>query len=74
MESVTVRLDTALAKKIDTSLKPYYSTKTEFIREAIREKLKRLEQEQFLYDLRKGAVPKRTSPITQQEYDEFIHS
>ncbi len=39
MESITIKVDGALAKEIDKAIKPYYSTKTEFIREAIREKI-----------------------------------
>ena len=47
MESVTIRLESELAQKVQENLKPYYSTKTEFIREAIRDKIKQLEA-QFL--------------------------
>lgn len=64
MESVTIRLDKPLAKKIEQSLNPYYATKTEFIREAIREKIKREEQERFLRSLQKKGVPKT---LTKQE-------
>lgn len=46
MENVCLRLDSVLAKQIEKDMKEFkYSTKTEFIREAIREKLKTLEIE-----------------------------
>ncbi len=46
MESVCLRLDSALAKQIEKDMKDFkYSTKTEFIREAIRDKLKAHEKE-----------------------------
>ena len=45
MESITIRLSKELANKIDENLLPYYSTKTEFIREAIRDKLRTLEKD-----------------------------
>jgi len=40
MESICIRLDSALAEQIEKDMKEFkYSTKTEFIREAIRDKL-----------------------------------
>ena len=39
MESITIKVEDNLVKEIDKAMKPYYSTKTEFIREAIRDKL-----------------------------------
>lgn len=42
MESITIKVEEDLAKEIGKALKPYYSTKTEFIREAIRDKLMNL--------------------------------
>ena len=46
MENVCLRLDSALSKQIEKDMKEFrYSTKTEFIREAIRSKLKELEEE-----------------------------
>ncbi|MFW6231005.1 MAG: hypothetical protein ACOC32_03190 [Nanoarchaeota archaeon] len=46
METITLRVDEQFAAELEKALHPYYSTKTEFIREAIREKLKRLRQEE----------------------------
>mgnify|MGYP001577760063 CR=1 FL=1 len=42
MESITIKVESELAKEIEKEMKPYYSTKTEFIREAIRDKIKSL--------------------------------
>jgi Arc/MetJ-type ribon-helix-helix transcriptional regulator len=48
MESVCVRLDDRLAKKIDSCMRSgNYSTKTDFIREAIRVKVTDFEKEQL---------------------------
>lgn len=44
MESITIKVDDALAKEIDKAMGKYYTTKTEFIREAIRDKLIRMKQ------------------------------
>ena len=41
MENICLRLDSALARQIEKDMKEFkYSTKTEFIRESIRDKLK----------------------------------
>lgn len=46
MESICLRLDSALSKQIEKDMKEFkYSTKTEFIREAIRGKLRELKEE-----------------------------
>lgn len=46
MENVSLKLDSSIAKQIDLALKEFnYSTKTEFIRDAIRCKLKELHAE-----------------------------
>jgi len=46
MESVSLKLDSALAREIGSAMKSaHYSTKTEFIREAIRDKLAELREE-----------------------------
>jgi Arc/MetJ-type ribon-helix-helix transcriptional regulator len=39
MQTITLKVDEAFAKEIQKAMHPHYSTKTEFIREAIREKL-----------------------------------
>ena len=46
METISLRLETSLVKRIVQDMKDFhYSTKTEFIREAIRAKCKVLEEE-----------------------------
>ena len=45
MESVSLKLDSAMSKQIERDMKDFkYSTKTEFIREAIRDKLSELSE------------------------------
>ncbi len=53
MESITIKVDDRLAGEIETAMNPYYSTKTEFIREAIRNKIKAIESEKLDAELRK---------------------
>jgi len=48
MESVTIRLDKGLAKAMQKAMKDRYSTKTEFIREAIRKQISDAEKERAL--------------------------
>jgi len=78
MEHISIQLETSIARQIEKSLKEFnYSTKTEFIRESIRDKLKQLAEErekkkgwQALYAARgifKGKEPART----QKEEQEF---
>ena len=46
MEHISIQLETGIARQIEKSLKEFnYSTKTEFIRESIRDKLKQLAEE-----------------------------
>jgi len=46
MENLSIKLDERIAKQISKALKDFkYSTKTEFIRDAIRSKLNELEKE-----------------------------
>lgn len=46
MENLSIKLDSRIAKQISKALKDFkYSTKTEFIRDAIRSKLNELEKE-----------------------------
>lgn len=68
MESITIKVEKELAKEIETNLKPYYSTKTEFIREAIREKLKALKKEQALLHFKNNfGKSKQKTPLEQDE-------
>ena len=49
MEAISLKLEEGLLKEIDQKIIMYrYSTRTEFIRDAIREKLSELEKEKLL--------------------------
>jgi Arc/MetJ-type ribon-helix-helix transcriptional regulator len=46
MEHISIKLESAIAKQIERDMREFnYSTKTEFIRESIRDKLKKLAEE-----------------------------
>ena len=61
-----MKIDKSLANKIDSTLvKHKYTTKTEFIREAIRDKIKDLEKEELVMKYY-GASKRRTT-------DEQLH-
>ena len=69
METVTIKMENKLLEEIDQKLEEHrYSTRTEFIRDAIREKLSELEKEEVLKNLvqLKGFSKRRTS-------DEDLH-
>ena len=40
MDIISIKLDESLNKEMEQAMKPYYTTKTEFIREAIRDKIR----------------------------------
>ncbi len=63
MESITIKVDKSLAKEMEKAMKPLYSTKTEFIREAIRDKVKDESKERLLAAFRKfhGAAKVKVS-------------
>lgn len=46
MEILTLRVDKEFAQEIEKAMRPYYSTKTEFVRDAIRDKLKKIRLEE----------------------------
>lgn len=80
MESITIKVDPAMAKAIEKAMKPLYSTKTEFIREAIRDKIKEQEKKDRLKllqeSLGKGKGTSRTDrtdkEIRREVGEEFI--
>jgi len=74
MESITIKVEENLAKEIDNAMKPYYSTKTEFIREAIREKLIALRKEQAIEELKKhfGKAKTKTSYKEERKIRESV--
>ncbi len=64
METVTFKLQETVLRKVDQVLKPLnFSNRTEFIREAVREKLNKIETEQFMRKLAKfkGAAIRKVS-------------
>ncbi len=63
MESITIKVEDSLAVEINSMMIPDYSTKTEFIREAIRDKLKAIRKERALCELNKyfGKAKTKTS-------------
>tara|TARA_Y100000031_G_C7958288_1_gene264757 strand:- start:250 stop:516 length:267 start_codon:yes stop_codon:yes gene_type:complete len=64
MEIVSFKLHKQILKKMDKVLRPFnYNNRTEFIREAIREKLDRVDYEQAMKNLKKnfGASPIKIS-------------
>ena len=74
MESITIKVEDSLAKEIDKAMKPYYSTKTEFIREAIREKLIALRKELAIEELKRhfGKAKTKTSYKEEREIREKV--
>ena len=70
METISLKMEESLLKEIDEKLtKHRYSTRTEFIRDAIREKLSDLEKEKLLKIVAKlrGSSKRKTT-------DEQLHN
>lgn len=64
METVSIKLEETFAKDVEKAIKKHhYTTKTEFIREAIRDKIRDLEKEEALMRMRKlyGASKRKTT-------------
>ena len=63
MESITIKVPDRMAREIEIFIKPNYGTKTEFIREAIRNKIKEARKEKALNELKKyfGKAKTKTS-------------
>ncbi len=54
MEAICVKLDDKILKNVDSSIKKFnYSTRTDFIREAIRDKLRKLEKDRAINEFKK---------------------
>ena len=69
METISLKLEENVLKEIDENLvKHRYSTRTEFIRDAIREKLSELEKEELL-----KAVAKLRGASKRKTTDEQLH-
>jgi len=72
MEIIPVRYEDALVDNMERVMKEHlYSTKTEFIREAVRDKIKELEKEAALLRLHQayGAGSKKGRNITKKDLD-----
>ncbi|MBC8501469.1 MAG: hypothetical protein ISS25_04130 [Nanoarchaeota archaeon] len=66
MESITIKVENDLANEINKIIKPYYSTKTEFIREAIRHRIKDIKEENARLDLlSKFGKAKTKTPLSE---------
>jgi metal-responsive CopG/Arc/MetJ family transcriptional regulator len=74
MESITIKVEDGLAREINHAMRPYYSTKTEFIREAIRDKLMSLEKEKALQELkdRLGSMKAKTTAKEDRQIREAV--
>ena len=69
METVSIKLDESILKEIDGSLKKHrYSTRTEFLRDAIRTKLSEQEKEELLKE-----IPKLVGKSKRKTSDEDLH-
>ena len=64
MENISLKMEDGILKEIDAKLqRNRYSTRTEFIRDAIREKLSDLEKEELLREIvrLRGSSKRKTS-------------
>jgi Arc/MetJ-type ribon-helix-helix transcriptional regulator len=60
MDIVTFKISEEILKKIDNNLRPFnFSNRTEFIREAIREKLNQIEKDRVIKELDKFQKAKK---------------
>jgi len=53
MESITIKVHKEMAREIDALAYPDFGTRTEFVREAIREKIETMRKDKVLGDLAK---------------------
>ncbi|MFC1733266.1 ribbon-helix-helix domain-containing protein [candidate division KSB1 bacterium] len=53
MESITIKVDKNMGKRIEQAMKSGYSTKTEFIRDAIRDKLENMNRDELIKEFMK---------------------
>ncbi len=64
METVSIKMEGEFASEVEKTMKKHhYTTKTEFIREAIRDKIKDLEKEELIMRVKKmyGASKRKTT-------------
>ncbi len=65
METVCIKVEEDFLRDIEKTMKRHrYATKTEFIREAVRKRMKELEKEEILESIKKayGSSKKKTTP------------
>ncbi len=75
METVTFKLQEEIIKKVDRLVEPlHYSNRTEFIREAIREKINKIENDAVLRELKKfqGAAKVHVSDARHEQIREEV--
>ena len=80
MEAITLKLDENMLSNVDKSLKQHnYSTRTEFIRDAIRDKLEGLKKDELIAEIMKyrGKAKKKTTyaeerKIREEVYKEYV--
>lgn len=75
MEAICVKLDDKILKNIDSSIKKNnYTTRTDFIREAIRDKLRELEKDKAIMELKKflGAAKVHVSDKRHEQVREEV--
>jgi metal-responsive CopG/Arc/MetJ family transcriptional regulator len=68
MQTITIKVDESLNQEIEKAMKPFYSTKTEFVRTAIVDKIKKEQKENIIAELKKmkGIIKTKTS---NEEYE-----
>ena len=67
METVSIKLEDGFAKNVEKTMKKHnYTTKTEFIREAMRDKIKELETQEALIRVRKSYGASRLKTTDEQ--------
>jgi metal-responsive CopG/Arc/MetJ family transcriptional regulator len=67
MESITIKVDDILNEEISQAMKSGYSTKTEFIREAVRDKIKEIKKDEILEILRNNFGKAKTKTTNAEE-------
>lgn len=68
METITFKIQADIVKKIDSLLHSlYFNNRTEFIREALREKLRKVENELFVQKLEKLKGISKKKQISDKE-------
>ena len=78
MESITIKVDKDIGKRIEQAMKSGYSTKTEFIRDAIRKSLTQVEREKlkeefikFYGKAKKKVSDKQLEKIRDEIFEEY---